>query len=73
LELLSDKNSLLLLVDYQPTSFKSVISGDRIVIKVTAICAVRAARIPGVPVVFSSINPKSMGEFIPEITSLFPD
>ncbi|MCJ7445902.1 MAG: isochorismatase family protein [Methanotrichaceae archaeon] len=27
----------------------------------------------GVPVVLSSINPKSMGEFIPEITRLFPD
>lgn len=73
LELLTDKNSFLLLVDYQPTSFKSVSSGDKTVIKETAICAAKAARILGVPVVLSSINPKTMGEFIPEITSLFPD
>jgi nicotinamidase-related amidase len=72
LELLSDKNSVLVLVDYQPSMFKSVSSGDKTVIKNAAICAAKAASILEVPVVLSSINPKSMGEFIPEITKLFP-
>jgi len=72
LELLADKNSFLILVDYQPAMFKGVGSGDKTVIKMAAICAAKAARILNVPVVLSSISPKSMGEFIPEIASLFP-
>ena len=73
LELLTDKNSVLVLVDYQPSMFKSVSSGDKTIIRSAAICAAKAARILGVPVVLSSINPKSLGEFIPEITTLFPN
>ena len=72
LELLADKNSFLILVDYQPAMFKGVGSGDKTVIKTAAICAAKAARILNVPVVLSSISPKSMGEFIPEIANLFP-
>ncbi len=72
LELLTDKNSVLVLVDYQPAMFKSVASGDKTIIKNAAIGAAKAASILGVPVVLSSINPKSLGEFIPEITRLFP-
>jgi nicotinamidase-related amidase len=72
LELLADKNSFLILVDYQPAMFKGVGSGDKTLIKTAAICAAKAARILNVPVVLSSISPKSMGEFIPEIASLFP-
>jgi nicotinamidase-related amidase len=73
LGLLTDKNSVLVLVDYQPSMFKSVSSGDKTIIKSAAICAAKAARILGVPIVLSSINPKSLGEFIPEITALFPN
>ena len=73
LELLTDKNSVLVLVDYQPSMFKSVSSEDKTIIKSAAICAAKAARILGVPVVLSAINPKSLGEFIPEITALFPN
>jgi nicotinamidase-related amidase len=73
LELLTDKNSVLVLVDYQPSIFKSVASGGKTIIKKAAIGAAKAASILGVPVVLSSINPKSMGEFIPEITKLFPN
>ncbi len=73
LELLTGKNSVLVLVDYQPSMFKSVSSGDKIIIKSAAICAAKAARILGVPVVLSAINPKSLGEFIPEIAALFPN
>ncbi|MCX6669072.1 MAG: isochorismatase family protein [Methanothrix sp.] len=73
LELLTDKNSVLVLVDYQPSMFKSVSSGDKTIIKNAAIGAAKAASILGVPVVLSSINPKSLGDFIPEITKIFPN
>jgi nicotinamidase-related amidase len=72
LELLSDKNSVLVLVDYQPSMFKSVASGDKAVIKQAAFGAAKAASILGIPVVLSAINPKHLGEFIPEIAGLFP-
>lgn len=72
LELLTDKSSVLALVDYQPAMFKGVASGDKTVIKNAAIGAAKAASILGIPVVLSSINPKFNGEFISEITNLFP-
>ncbi len=73
LELLTDKNSALVLVDYQPSMFKSVASGDKTIIKQAAIGAAKAASILGIPVVLSAINPKYLGEFIPEITGIFPN
>jgi len=73
LELLTDKNSVLVLVDYQPTMFRSIASGDKVRIKAAAICAAKAASILEIPTVFSSINPKFNGEFISEITELFPE
>jgi nicotinamidase-related amidase len=72
LELLTDKNSVLALVDYQPSMFKGVASGDKTVIRNTAYCAAKAASILEIPVVLSTINPKSNGNFISEITALFP-
>ena len=72
LELLTDKNSVLALVDYQAAMFKGVASSNKTIIKNAAIGATKAASILGIPVVLSSINPKFNGEFIPEITSLFP-
>ena len=71
LELLSDENSALVLIDYQRTMFKSVASGDKTRIKLAAICAAKAAKIMGIPVVLSAINPQSNGDFIPEISGLF--
>jgi len=73
LELLTDKNSVLVLVDYQSAMFKSVGSGDKTIIKNAAVCAAKAAGILGIPVVLSAINPQNLGQFIPEITRLFPN
>jgi len=73
LELLTDKNSFLLLVDYQPSMFKSIGSGDKTIIMSAVIGGAKAANILDVPVILSSINPKAMGEFIPEISGLFPN
>jgi nicotinamidase-related amidase len=73
LELLTDKNSALVLVDYQPSMLKGITSGDKTIIKNAAICAAKAAKILAIPVVLSTINPKLNGDFIQEVTSLFPN
>lgn len=72
LELLNVKNSALVLVDYQPVMFRGVGSGDRTSMKNSAVAAARAANILQVPVVLTSIYPAGNGEFIKDITSLFP-
>ena len=72
LEFLTDKNSVLVLVDYQSTMFKGVASGDKTIIRNAAYCAAKAARILSVPVVLSAINPAGNGAFMAEITALFP-
>ncbi|MDD1685283.1 MAG: isochorismatase family protein, partial [Methanoregula sp.] len=72
LELLTDKNSALVLVDYQPTMFAGVASGDKTIIRNAAYCAAKAAAVLGVPVVLSTINPQNNGNFLAEVTNLFP-
>jgi nicotinamidase-related amidase len=72
LELLTDKNSALVLVDYQPTMFAGVASGDKTIIRNAAYCAAKAASILNVPVVLSTINPANNGNFLAEVTGLFP-
>jgi len=72
LELLTDKNSVLALVDYQPSMFKGVGSGDKTVIRNAAYCSAKAASILDIPVILSSITPKFNGDFIVEIAGLFP-
>lgn len=72
LELLTDKNSVLALIDYQPSMFRGVASGDKMVIRTAAYGAAKAASLLGIPVVLSTINPKNNGEFIADIAALFP-
>jgi nicotinamidase-related amidase len=72
LELLTPSNSVLLLVDYQPAMFRGVGSGDRTIIKNSAVAAAKAASILSVPTVLTTINPQANGEFIKEISDLFP-
>ena len=72
LELLTDKNSLLALIDFQPSMFKGVGSSDKTIIRNAAYCAAKAASILNIPVVLSTINPKSNGDFIVDIATLFP-
>ncbi|MCC4769752.1 isochorismatase family protein [Methanosarcina sp. DH2] len=68
-----NKSSLLVLVDYQPSMFKSIGSGDKSLIMNAVVGAAKAANILDVPVVLSSINPKAMGEFIQEVSGMFPN
>jgi nicotinamidase-related amidase len=72
LELLTDRNSTLVLVDFQPAMFAGVASGDKTIIRNAAFCAAKAASILAVPVVLSTINPQRNGAFIGEISRLFP-
>lgn len=72
LELLSAKNSVLLLVDYQPAMFRGVGSGSRTVIKNAAVGAAKAAKILDVPVILSVITPRYNGDIIKEISDIFP-
>lgn len=72
LDLISAQNSVLLLVDFQPNMFRGVQSGDRTQIKNAALAAAKAAQILDVPVVYTSIWPEGNGEFIKELTDLFP-
>ncbi|OPX61773.1 MULTISPECIES: isochorismatase family protein [unclassified Methanoregula] len=72
LDLLNDRNSALVLVDYQPTMFSGVGSGDKTIIRNAAYCAAKAASILNVPVVLSTINPQHNGNFIEDVTRLFP-
>lgn len=72
LQLLTPENSALLLVDYQPAMFRGVGSGNRTLVHNSAVAVAKAASIMGVPTVLTSINPAGNGEFIKEITSLFP-
>lgn len=73
LEFLTPQNSVLALIDFQPSMFRGVASGDKSRIKTAAVCAAKAAKILGVPAVLSSINPKFNGDFIKDITDLFPN
>lgn len=66
------ENSLLLLVDYQPAMFTGIGSGDRNAMSNAAVATAKAAQILRVPVVLTSIYPAGNGEFVPEITDLFP-
>jgi nicotinamidase-related amidase len=72
LDLLTPNNSVLLLVDYQSAMFKGVGSGDRTTIKNCAVATAKAASILKVPTILTSIYPEGNGEFIKEITDLFP-
>jgi nicotinamidase-related amidase len=72
LELLTDKNSALVLVDFQPTMFSGVGSGDKTIIRHAAYCSAKAASILSVPVVLSTINPQHNGNFLADVTKLFP-
>jgi nicotinamidase-related amidase len=72
LELLNDKNSALVLVDYQHTMFAGVGSSDKTIIRNAVYCSAKAASILGVPVVLSTINPSNNGNFLADVTKLFP-
>lgn len=72
LDLITDKNSALILVDYQPAMFRGIGSSDRTVINNCVVGAAKTAQILNIPVVLSSINPERNGDVLKDITQLFP-
>lgn len=72
LELLTPQNSALLLVDYQPAMFRGVGSGDRSAIHDSAVAAAKTAQILAIPTILTSIWPQGNGEFIKDLSDLFP-
>jgi nicotinamidase-related amidase len=71
-EFISVINSILLLVDYQPMMLNSIRSGDRLEIRKSVISAAKAANILNVPVVMTSVQDNSGGEFIKSLSDIFP-
>ena len=72
LELLTNMNSALVLVDYQPAMLAGVASGDKAELQNAAYFVAKAASILGIPVILSAIQPEKNGDFDEEITRLFP-
>lgn len=65
-------NSILLLVDYQSGMIRNIESGDRTEIRNAAIAAAKAASILNVPVILTSSGKESNGEFMQELSDIFP-
>jgi nicotinamidase-related amidase len=65
-------NSVLLLVDYQSDMIRNIESGDRAEIRNAAIAAAKAASILNVPVIMTSSDNESNGDFIQELSDIFP-
>jgi len=72
LDPLTPQNSILILIDYQPNMIDGVGSGDRTLIINSAVASAKTAQILGIPVVYTSISPKVDGEFIKQLTDIFP-
>lgn len=65
-------NSVLLVVDYQQKKFEGISSGNRTEIKNSVISSAKAASVLNVPVILTSIDRNEDGEYISELTDIFP-
>lgn len=72
-QLLDSKNSILLLIDYQPKMLYGVESGDRTLIQNGVLALAKSAQILDIPTVLTSIGEKVNGQFMPEIVEMFPN
>jgi nicotinamidase-related amidase len=69
---LDAKNSVLLLIDYQPKMLYGVESGDRTLIQNNVLALAKAAQILNIPTILTTIGEKINGLFMPEIVAMFP-
>ena len=69
---LNANNSVLLLIDYQAKMLYGVESGDRTLIQNNVSALAKGAQILGIPTVLTTIGEKGNGQFMPEITKMFP-
>jgi nicotinamidase-related amidase len=73
-EMLTPQNSAIALIDYQPAMYQGVQSHDRLVTFNNVQVLAKAAKLFKIPTVISTVAASSFsGEFMPEITALFPD
>jgi len=74
LEMLSPQNSAIALIDYQPAMYQGVQSHDRLVVLNNIQVLAKAAKLFNIPTVLTTVAKDSFsGEFMPEVTALFPD
>lgn len=74
LEILTPKNSVLLLIDYQPEMAFGVVSMDRQSLKNNAVALVKSAKLFEVPTVITSVETESFSGYVfPEILDVFPN
>jgi nicotinamidase-related amidase len=73
-QLLTPKNAVLLIIDYQPVQVTSVVSMDRRAMVENVVAAARAAKLFGVPVVLSTVNVKQGGDpTVDKLKAVLPD
>lgn len=74
IELLTPKNSVLLMIDYQPQMAFGVVSIDRQSLKNNAVALANAAKLFQVPTILTSVETESFSGFIwPELLDVFPE
>lgn len=74
LEMLTPQNSAIALIDFQPAMYQGVQSHDRLTIFNNIQVLAKAAKPFKIPTVLTTVaKDKFSGEFMPEVTALFPD
>lgn len=73
LKLIPVADSILLLMDYQPNMFKGVVSSDRSRIKNAVLTSAKIAKKLRVPIVFTSTYPEGNGDFLKELSGIYPE
>ena len=74
LEILSPKNSVLLLIDYQPQMIFGVASIDSQILKNNVVALAKSAKLFKVPTVITCVETESFSGYVfPEILDLFPE
>jgi nicotinamidase-related amidase len=72
--LLTPRESVVALIDYQPQMFFGVGSQDRHVVLNNAVALAKAAKLFDVPVILTTAATKTFGgDMLPEIQAIFPD
>lgn len=74
IELLTPKNSVLLLIDYQPQMAFGVANIDRQMLKNNAVALTKTAKLFEVPTTITSVETDSFSGFVwPELLNVFPN
>lgn len=72
LEILNEKNSVLLMIDYQPQMVFGVESIDRQTLKNNAIGLAKSAKLFNIPTVITAVETSFSGYVMPELLDVFP-